>query len=57
MDEIADPPIHADNFLSGESITLTSFFIDSLAKALIYFVNLSGNPLNIEEPPDKKIKL
>ena len=56
-EERIDPPIQAAYFLSGEAINLTSSFIDSGTKALISFVNLSGNSLNIEVPPAKTIPL
>ena len=54
-EERIEPPIHTANFLSEEAIILTSSFIDSGAKFLISLVNLSGNPLNIEVPPDNTI--
>ena len=60
MDDKIDPPIQTVNFLSGEAMTLTSSFIDSGAKALIFLVSLSGNPIYtdihyIEVPPDNII--
>ena len=45
-----EPPSQVKNFLSGEAITFTSSFIGLIAKYLISFVNLSGNPLNKEFP-------
>jgi hypothetical protein len=52
IDERIDHPIHALNFLSGETIILTFSFIDSATKILISFVSLSANSLNFEVSPD-----
>ena len=42
MEERMDPPIQTANFLSGEAMTLTSFFIFSGDKSIISLFSLSG---------------
>jgi hypothetical protein len=49
-DESIDPPIQAENFLSGEATTL--IYMVEVSRAVTSLLSLSEMPGNIVVPPD-----